>query len=188
MFGGSRLNSLHKLALRIAALALFVGVAAAAAQPHTNDTESARFDQGAAALKQIYATLQQANLSAADLEKLQNEAQPVSKEVQSVLDDLTPRVTGLKTQLDQLGPAPGPKAPPESAEPAAERSKRQKAYDDVDALVKWADLLAVQAQQASAEIVERRRARLEQSLFEREPSLVSPALWLDVISDNAARP
>ena len=167
----------------MAALVLFVGVAAAAAQSRTNDVASADLDQAAAALKQIYATLQQPNLSAADLEKLQNEALPIGGEVQSVLDELTPRLAALKTQLEQLGPAPGANAPPGSAEIAAERAKRQKAYDDVDALVKRANLLAVQAQQASAEIFARRRARLEQSLFARGPSLASPALWLDVISE-----
>lgn len=170
-------------ALPIAALVLFVGVAAAVAQSRANDVESARLDQAAASLKQIYATLQQQNLSAAELEKLQNEVQPLSGDVQSVLDELTPRLAALKTQLDQLGPAPGANAPPESAEIAAERAKRQKTYDDVDALVKRANLLAVQAQQADAEIVARRRARLEQSLFTRGPSLASPALWLDVISE-----
>jgi len=110
-----------------------VGLAAAAAQTQTNDTESARLDQAAATLKQIYMTLQQPGLSAADLDKLKEQAQPVGGEVQTVLDDLTPRLAALKTQLDQLGPAPGPKASPESAQVATEREKRQKAYNDVDA-------------------------------------------------------
>ncbi len=181
IFGGGRLSSLHKFVLRIAALALCAGLVGAAAQTPANYTD--RLDQAAAALKQIYTTLQQPNLSAADLQKLQNEAQPVSDEVQTVLDQLTPRLAALKTQLDQLGPAPGPQGPPETAELAAERAKRQKAYDDVNALVKWANLLAVQAEQANAQIAERRRARLEQSLFERGPGLISPALWFDVISE-----
>jgi small-conductance mechanosensitive channel len=177
------LNSLHRFALRIAALALFVGLAATAAQTSTNDTESARLDEAAATLKQIYATLQQPRLSAADLDKLKEEAQPVGGEVQTVLDELTPRLAALKAQLDQLGPAPGPKASPQSVQVATEREKRQKAYDDVDALMKRANLLAVQAEQANARISQSRRARLTQMLFARESSLASPSLWIAAVSE-----
>jgi len=69
------LFSLHRFVLRVAALALSVGFAAAAAQPQANDTESGHLDDAGGALKQIYATLQEPDLSKADLEKLKEEAQ-----------------------------------------------------------------------------------------------------------------
>src|ERR1700691_3397907 len=164
LFGVSRVNSLHRVALRVAALA-FLGLAAVAAQTPANDAESTRLDDAAASLKQIYATLQQPDLTPADLDKLQEQAKPVSGDIQTALEHLSPRLEALKTQLDQLGPAPGPKASPESTQVATERAQRQKAYDDVDALVKRANLLAVQADQANARIVQARRARLAQTLF-----------------------
>jgi potassium-dependent mechanosensitive channel len=175
------LSRWHPWALAIAAVMLCLKVAAAQT-PASIDTESARLDQAAAALKVVETALQQGHLQAADLDKLSDAAEPIGGDVESTIDDLTPRLAALKAQLAQLGPAPAPSAPPEAPKIASDRAKRQKAYSDVDALLKRANLLAVQAQQATADIAELRRANLAQSLFERGPSFAAPALWIDAVT------
>lgn len=177
------MSKLRKFALRLAALVLFAGLVAANAQPQANTIEAARLDEAAAALKQIYVTLQRPNLSQSDLDKLNDEIQPVSEEIQTVLAHLTPRLAALQAQLAQLGPVPGPNAPPESQQVAAERARRQKACDDVEALVKRADLLAVQTDQASTRIIARRRARLARLLLAHGPSLADPTFWMASASE-----
>ena len=122
------------------------------------------------------------------MQKLQDETQPLALSLQRVLDHLTPRLAAQKAQLDQLGAPPAPKAAPEAADVAAERVKRQKAFDDLDALVKRANLLIVQNQQAQATIAARLRARLAQSLLQRESSLASPTLWQKALGEAAGQP
>ena len=170
--------------------ALWLGASFAAQAANTlNDLDSAQIDAAAKSLQDIDTTLQQPGLPKEILQKLQDETQPLALSLQRVLDHLTPRLAAQKAQLDQLGAPPAPKAAPEAADVAAERVKRQKAFDDLDALVKRANLLIVQNQQAQATIAARLRARLAQSLLQREFSLASPTLWqkaLGELPDNLA--
>ena len=134
-------------------------------------------------LQQVETALQQPGLSKDVLQKLQNEVAPLGPTLQRVLDHLTPHLAAQKAQLDQLGAPPAAKAPPESKEVAAERVKRQKAFDDVDSLVKRTNLLIVQVDQAQTTIASRLRARLTEALLQQEPSIASPSLWADVIRE-----
>ncbi len=164
--------------------ALWLGASFVAQAAHTfNDLDSAQLDAAAKSLQDIDTTLQQPGLPKEVLQKLQDETQPLALSLQRVLDHLTPRLAAQKAQLDQLGPAPAPKAAPEAPDVAAERVKRQKAFDDLDALVKRTNLLIVQNQQAQATIAARLRARLAQSLLQRESSLASPALWQKALGE-----
>ncbi len=178
---GFKAPALCRVLLQIL-LALFIATTAAA-RPQALDTAAAQLDDAAARLREIYAMLQSPGLSQSDLDRLKSQAEPVGIEIQATLEALTPHLEALKAQLAQLGPAPGPKAPPEGKDVAAERQKRQDALNDVDALVKRANLLAVQAEQVGTRIVERRRERLAQMLFATAPSLASPRLWIAALSE-----
>ena len=167
--------------------ALWLGASFAAQAANTlNDLDSAQLDAAANSLQAIDTTLQQPGLSKDVLQKLQDDSQPLALSLQRVLDHLTPRLAAQKALLDQLGPAPAAKAAPEAPDVANERVKRQKAFDDLDALVKRANLLIVQNQQAQATIAARLRARLAQSLLQRESSLASPALWQKALGELRA--
>jgi potassium-dependent mechanosensitive channel len=171
--------TLQRLARHILVVfALWLGASLAARAADTfNDIDAAQLDAAAKSLQNIDTTLQQPGLSKEVLQKLQDETPPLALTLQRVLDRLTPRLAAQKAQLDQLGPPPAPKAAPEAPDVAAERANRQKAFDDLDALVKRANLLIVQNQQSQAMIAARLRAQLAQSLLQRESSLASPALW-----------
>jgi potassium-dependent mechanosensitive channel len=168
----------------LVAFALWLGATLVAQAATTfNDLDSAQLDSAAKSLQDIDATLQQPGLSQDILQRLQDETQPLSLSLQRVLDHLTPRLAAQKAQLDQLGAPPAAKASPEAPDVAAERVNRQKAFDDLDALVKRTNLLIVQNQQAQATIAARLRARLAQSLLQRESSLASPALWQKALGE-----
>lgn len=168
----------HLVRLILVAFALWLGAGLATRAAETfNDIDAAQLDAATKSLQNIDTTLQQPGLAKEILQRLQDQTPPLALSLQRVLDHLTPRLAAQKALLDQLGPAPAPKAAPESQDVAAERANRQKAFDDLDALVKRANLLIVQNQQAQAAIAARLRARLAQSLQQRESSLASPALW-----------
>ncbi|HEY0144764.1 MAG TPA: DUF3772 domain-containing protein [Methylovirgula sp.] len=165
----------------VAALLLCMGIAA---QAQTFIAiNSANLDASANTLQQVETALQQPGLSKDVLQKLQEQTAPLGPTLQRVLDHLTPHLAAQKAQLDQLGAPPDAKAPPESKEVAAERVKRQKAFDDVDALVKRTNLLIVQVDQAQTTIASRLRARLTEALLQQEPSIASPSLWADVVRE-----
>jgi potassium-dependent mechanosensitive channel len=137
-------------------------------------------DKLSASLKQIEASLERQDLTDADLQALRQQIDPISDAVTGALDRLTPRLTGIKARLDQLGQKPDDQAPPESPEVTAERASQQQLYNDTDELLKRARLLAVEADQTRANITARRRALFTRSLFARATSIANPALWVDV--------
>ncbi len=137
-------------------------------------------DKLGASLKQIEASLERHDLTDAELQALRQQIDPISAAVADALDRLTPRLAGIKTRLDQLGPKPDDSAPPESPAVTAERTDQQKLYNDADELLKRARLLAVQTDQTGAHITARRRALFTRSLFARAASIANPALWTDV--------
>ena len=137
-------------------------------------------DKLSASLKQIEASLERHDLTDADLQDLRQQIDPLSAAAGGVLDRLTPRLDGIKTRLDQLGPKPDDASPPESPEVTAERADQQRLYNDTGELLKRARLLAVQADQTGAAITARRRALFTRSLFARAASIANPTLWTDV--------
>ncbi len=90
------------------------------------------------------------------------------------------------SRLAQLGPKPEANAAPEPPDVSTERGAQEKLFNDLDATVKRAKVLAVQASQISDGIAARRRSLFANALFERAPSLLSPALWLTVVKELPA--
>lgn len=178
--------TLQRVARLFLVLALIFGASVAVRADTFNDIDAANLDQATKSLQEVETALQQPGLSKEVLQKLQEQTAPIGPLLQKILDHLTPRLAAQKAQLDQLGAAPSAKAPPESKVVTAAREKRQKSYDDVDTLMKRANLLVVETQQAQDTIAARLRARLAQSLLQQEPSLASPSLWRDVIAEVPA--
>ena len=142
-----------------------------------------RVEGARAALDQIREMLANPRISDATLQDLRGKIAPTSRKIQAVINDLTPRLAEIKTRLAQLGPKPDSKAPPENASVTAERDSQQKLYDSIDGVLKQARLLGVEIDQTNTTIVDRRRALFTRALFTRSKSLLSPALWSDVIAE-----
>ncbi len=158
--------------------------AAAQTLPAAEVDESRSLDQSADALKQIETAVQNRDVAKKELQAQQDKAASLLSKLQTVLGHLNARLAAVKVRLDQLGPPPSAKAAPENPQVTKERQAQQNDYERVDALVKRARLLRVQAEQINARIAERLRAEFTYSLLERGPSVADPGLWFDVIAET----
>jgi potassium-dependent mechanosensitive channel len=157
---------------------------------------AARLDAAKQSLDQIEKLLLDDTLTDAILAKQHDAVEPVKKQIQAAIADLTPKLAAIKARLDQLGAAPDAKAnpPPAPEDPAVtqDRADQSKLYAATDDLLKRANLLQVRADQLDEQIVARRRALFANAVFQQGTSIVAPGLWLDVAREsprgfNAAR-
>jgi potassium-dependent mechanosensitive channel len=164
------------LALVLAAMLWLVAAPWAGAQT-VEQPEARKLDQIATSLQNIEASLHQHDLSDAQLQGLRDQVSPFASDLAAIIDHLTPVLAASNTRLEQLGPAPDSKAPPEEPQVTADRAEQQKTHDVVDGLLKRAKLLSVQADQTATQINARRRALFTRSLFERSASPLTRNFW-----------
>ncbi|PPD41235.1 MAG: mechanosensitive ion channel protein MscS [Methylocystis sp.] len=101
-----------------------------------------------------------------------------------------PRPANAKTQ-PEAKPDPAKALPPESGPSAeasvtAELDEQRKVFDGIDATLKRARAMLLEARQLSVQIVARQRALFARTLFLRTNGLFSPDLWRTAISDAPA--
>jgi len=142
-----------------------------------------RMDSAKLALEQVEAALTRKDLSDAELSNLRSQIDSPAAALQSVIEELTPKLAAIKTRLDQLGAKPGDKDPPESPGVTAERLDQEKLFNQIDETFRKGRLLAVQADQLTSQIGVRRHAMFTRSLLERTSSILSPNLWLRVVKE-----
>lgn len=166
--------------LRRLLILTFVAVSPVLAQTSAPPVAPRPLDNARASIEQIESSLKRADLTDGVLQDLRNRIEPLMQNVQAALEERTPNLEAIKSRIEQLGVKPAVNAPPEAAEVSKEREIQQKLFDDADALVKRARLLAVQLEQLSETIVSRRRALFSRALFTRSFSVLSPELWIAV--------
>lgn len=154
---------------------------AAPAATQSQGTPTSRLDADKAVVDRVEATLGRADLSDASLQLLRSELDPVATDTQALVTELSPRLDAAKARLDQLGPKPTDKT--EAADITAERDSQTRLFNDLDATVKRAKVLGVQAGQLSDTIAARRRALFTQAVLGRSTSVLSPSLWIPVAAD-----
>ena len=177
------LRNLSSFVLPLVAVAFWLGAltGGAHAQSDANMAAAAkRLDQTRSALEQIESTLAKADLPDSLLQSLRQQLDPIAANIQSVVDEVSPRADAVKTRLEQLGPKPGDKDAPETPAVAAERADQEKLAAELQELIKRARVSAVQVDQAAGAIASRRRAAFTRALFERSDSVLSPSLWIAV--------
>jgi small-conductance mechanosensitive channel len=104
------------------------GILAEAEQTRTSiDAEDLGKLQGA--LAQIRESLARHNLTAAELQALREQIDPLSDSTSATLKRLESHLAAIKERLDQLGPKPDAKAPPTTAA-ITERSSLMSALID----------------------------------------------------------
>ena len=87
------------------------------------------------------------------------------------------RLDELDARLAELGAAPEQGSSGEASDLSHQRSELQKQRTTVDKELKLARLIAVDAQQKGADLVEQRRARFQAELAERVDSPLAPSFW-----------
>src|SRR6202045_12729 len=144
---------------------------AAEAEQTRTSIDAEDLDKLQAALAQIKESLERRNLTAAELQGLREQIDPLSDLILAALQRLEPRLAAIKERLDKLGPKPDSKAPPESSAVAAERASQQKNYSDISEVVKRARLLAAEAEQTRTSIDAEDLDKLQAALAQIKESL-----------------
>lgn len=166
----------------IAVLAVLVAAGAFA-----QEEENRQLDVAKGTLDQIEKELAAGAFDDAALLDVQNRIDAARADIQSVSDALGPRAQAITGRLEQLGPPPPEGQPPESAEIAQERAAQTASRQPIEEVLKRASLLAVQADQLSDDLGEKRRDLFATRVLARTKSLVDPTLWLDVFNEVPRR-
>lgn len=157
-------------------LALFAGAAWAQAQPDTPLADAQKLLDGAE--DRLAAVNRQVPRTEAteDFLKLNEQLASIQRDTQAASQLLDAPLADAKARLEQLGapPAAGTRESPEIASQRRELTARQLKLDDAR---KRAELLALDARQAAANLERTRSERFSQDLTTRAPSPLSPALW-----------
>ncbi|MFC0218972.1 DUF3772 domain-containing protein [Pseudochelatococcus lubricantis] len=157
---------------------LFIGVSVLPALTATDPVPlNQRLDTLRSALEQTDKELEADGRTDADLSRLRQSVEDARVDILTIIDELTPRAAALNAQLEQLGAKPEQGAQPESENIASERADKSAALAELNAGVKLAETLMVQANQISTRISDLRRTAFARSLFARSSSLWNPSLW-----------
>lgn len=158
-------------------LACSLGASPAWAQA---DDDAATADQRLDVLRKQITTIQKtldgdADVPDATLSQIKADALAASAEADKVAADIEPQLAGVKARLAELGkPADGAKDAPDVA---AQRNQLDRSSSALDAQVKLARLLSVEATQASEQATTVRRSQLQARLGERTSSILAGGFW-----------
>ncbi|HWL28536.1 MAG TPA: DUF3772 domain-containing protein [Burkholderiaceae bacterium] len=117
-------------------------------------------------------------LSDAQLAELRGTALGAQEAAQGVVADIEPQLAIVQARMAELGqPAEGAKEAPDVA---LQRTQLDKSSATLDAQLKLARLIAVEAGQAADQILKLRRAQFQAELGARTTSILAPAFWSEL--------
>jgi len=137
-------------------------------------------DKAASDLHDVTAGMRSSSLSDDDIRQRIAAIPPIEAHLTTILAALTPKLQDADARLAQLGPAPGPNQPAESAETAAARRSLARYRETIDSQVKQAKLMVVVADQTNKALSDALRANFETRLWARSQSVVDPNLASDL--------
>ena len=118
-----------------------------------------------------------ADLSDDRLVKARDATLDLQRRISDLAVALTPSLANVQARVAELGTAP---AGGEAADVAAQRAALDKEVSQLDAQVKLARLLEVEAVQVIERIQSQRRSSFQAQLFERTASVLAPPFWQDL--------
>ena len=152
-------------------------VAAAAAVLPTNtlspadEAAAAQIDRASIGLQLTYASLRARTLTDADLKARISDIEGIRAQLSAALGRLSSRLKDFDSRLAQLGPPPAPGQPPEDPETAANRATLTASHASIDAEIKQAKLLSVEAGQIEGTLSARLRGNFSARLWARDRSI-----------------
>ncbi|MDB6001974.1 MAG: mechanosensitive ion channel protein, partial [Rhizobacter sp.] len=181
-------HGLHWLACLLVCALMLLTTGAVNAQPAATPTPTTTAVADADAVldgarKQIDAVQKSLKdgLTDAALLDLRNGALDAQTKAEAVAASLAPQLTGMQARVAELGtPAEGVKEAPDVA---AQRTQLDKNVTALDAQVKLARLLSVEAEQAAGAILAQRRSQFQARLGERTRTILGPPFWTEVRND-----
>ena len=114
----------------------------------------------------------------ADLVQLRASALDAQTQAEAATAIIEPQVTSMKARVTELGePVPGA---PEARDVADQRAQLTKSSSKLDAQLKLARLIAVEAGQAAERVLKLRRSQFQAHLGERINSILSSSFWQEL--------
>ncbi|MDB5889585.1 MAG: hypothetical protein JWP47_416 [Polaromonas sp.] len=163
--------------LALLTLALVAAFAAAAAEP---DAGKPTLEEARAAIADIQKSIARAPDDTA-LKRLKAAALAARTAGDATAVELQPQLDSVTARLLQLGtPAAGVKEAPDVT---AQRAQLEKDRRDLDAQIRLARLLSVEAEQSVAQVAELRRQQFRARLGERTASILGPRFWKELQED-----
>jgi len=163
--------------LRTVFLALCLSLGGMAAGQTQSGSIDAMLDQARQQIDDIQAQLK-TDVTDAILVQLRSDALGLQAKTDQIATSLAPQLANVQARLTELGPKPsGAAEPPDVAE---QRAALDKSRGQLDANVKLAKLIAIEAAQVADQIVNERRSRFSARLGERTDSILATPFWADL--------
>ncbi len=166
-------------ALRLIHWAVVAFVLVALGRAWAQDAHPLDLDQTRAALASTEAALRDKNVADADLQTLRAQNDTLALALQGVIADLTPRLAASAKRLAELTPKSGESAPTTDVA-AKELESEKKRHDALDANLRAARAMLLQADDLSTRISVARRQLFARQTFARSSSVLDPQLWAAV--------
>ncbi len=138
---------------------------------------SAEIDDADDRLRAVSKQLRSSSLEEDGFRKAIAAIPPIKAQLNDAIADLSPRLESIDARMAELGPAPAAGAPPEPADIARNRTALTRSLGIVDANIKRARFLSVEADQLSTALSERARLLFSARLWTQTSSVLSPSLW-----------
>src|SRR6202044_2453790 len=143
------------------------------------ETHRLDLDQTRAALTATEESLRDKNVDDAGLQRLQAQNDALALALQGAVADLTPRLAASTQRLTELTPKSGETAPTTDVA-AKELDTEKKRHDRLDANLRAARAMLLEADDLGTRISMARRQLFTQRTFARSSSLFNPQLWIAV--------
>jgi len=153
------------------------------AQPATQAQDTGSFLKGASQqVADIRKTLV-GEIDELQLNDLRDQAADIGAAADRIVAERSPDLDSLNARVAVLGPAPEKGAPAERSDIAAERNVLEQQRAALDAEIKSAKSISVEAQQLIGDIAEKRRANFQARLSQRTASPLTPTFWKNIASN-----
>jgi potassium-dependent mechanosensitive channel len=162
--------------LRWVVLALsFMALGRAAAQ----ETHRLDLEQTRATLTATETALRNTNIDDSGLQALRTQSDALAIQLQGAIAELTPRLADSAKRLDELTPKSGQPAPTTDVA-AKDLGNEKQRHDRLDANLRAARAMLLEANDVSTRIGAARRQLFAQRTFARSSSILNPQLWAAV--------
>ncbi|MGA8448415.1 MAG: DUF3772 domain-containing protein, partial [Roseiarcus sp.] len=166
-------------ALRLLHWAVLAFVLIGFGRAWAQDAHRLDLDQARAALAATEAALRDKNLPDSELQTLKAQNDALGLALQGAVADLTPRLAASTKRLAELTPKPGETAPTTDVA-AKELESEKKRHDTLDANLRAARAMLLEADDLSTRISVARRQLFARHTFARSSSVLDPELWAAV--------
>ena len=177
---GRQWGSIFVVSLRKAIFAAFA-LTLAAHGALAQDSIRPQIDAAQKTLEDVDASLKSEGLDDADLRRLRAENDPVAADLRALVVKVAPQLDAAQKRLVELTPKPGGGDVTDAARADLDAAKQK--FDGLDADVRSARALIVQADDNDSRIAGRRRTLFARRTFAQSSSLLSPSLWISAAAD-----